>query len=179
MGPSQTEILTFGWILCCQRKCHFLQQAVPKDTISLHLDGQAQLVQQLRENKPEVQDGLWVFIKRRWKNSETIVYLFLPWAFYWALSRPDSFCLQPNTLIISLELLFMPLPVFLLQMLSARQSEKAFCNGYCHFFFSFSSSLQITELDFITYSKPQQPLFSFHFGPLALFPDVLVLSSLA
>lgn len=43
----------------------------------------------------------------------------------------------------------------------------------------FSSSLQIIELDFITYNKPQQPLFSFHFGPLALFPDILVLSSLS
>lgn len=135
MGPSQTEILTFGWILCFQRKCHFLQQAVPKDAISLHLDGKTQLVQQLRENKPEVQDGLWVFIKRRWRNSETIVYLFFPWAFYWALSRPDSFWLQPNTLIISLKLLFMPLPVFLPQTLSARQSEKAYCNGSCHFLF--------------------------------------------
>lgn len=43
----------------------------------------------------------------------------------------------------------------------------------------FFPSLQIIELDFITCNKPQQPLFSFHFGPLALFPDLLVLSSLA
>lgn len=63
MGPSQTEILAFGWILCFQRKCHFLQQAVPKDAISLHPDGKAQLVQQLRENKPEVQDGLWCSLR--------------------------------------------------------------------------------------------------------------------